>query len=87
MQTNILSLNAAIEAARAGEAGLQFDTIIPEVKKTINIIQEIVFASQEQGQNTEHTNSSIQSLNSMTQTYASSSQQLASNADELAMQP
>ena len=70
----------------SSEAGLQFDTIIPEVKKTVHLIQEIAIASQEQSQNTESINSSIQSLNSMTQTYASSSMQLVSNADELAAQ-
>ncbi len=70
----------------SSEAGLQFDTIIPEIKKTVHLIQGIAVASQEQRQNTESINSSIQALNSMTQTYASSSQQLASNADELTTQ-
>jgi len=83
--SEIVSLsNAGVSIST--EAGAKFEMIIPEVKKTVEIIQSIAIASNEQRISTEHINSSIQSLNHITQTYAASSKQMASNADELAIQ-
>jgi len=57
--------------------------IIPEVKKTAKLVQEITASSIEQSTGTDQVNNAIQQLNEMSQQSASSSEELASNAEEL----
>ncbi|HCT30956.1 MAG TPA: hypothetical protein DIW31_09540 [Bacteroidales bacterium] len=57
--------------------------IIPEVKKTERLVQEITASSIEQSSGTEQVNNAIQQLNDMSQQTASSSEELASNAEEM----
>jgi len=57
--------------------------IIPEVKRTAGLVQEISSSSIEQASGTEQVNNAVQQLNDMSQQTASSSEELASNAEEL----
>lgn len=57
--------------------------IIPEVKRTAGLVQEISASSIEQASGTEQVNNAVQQLNDLSQQTASSSEELASNAEEL----
>jgi len=57
--------------------------IIPEVKRTAGLVQEISSSSIEQTSGTEQVNNAVQQLNDLSQQTASSSEELASNAEEL----
>lgn len=57
--------------------------IIPEVKKTERLVQEITASSIEQSSGTDQVNNAIQQLNDMSQQTASASEELASNAEEM----
>ncbi len=57
--------------------------IIPEVKKTEKLVQEITASSIEQSSGTDQVNNAIQQLNDMSQQTASASEELASNAEEM----
>jgi methyl-accepting chemotaxis protein len=68
------------------EAGKQMDAILPEIKKTAQLVQEISSASLEQSNGASQVNNAIQQLNSITQQNASSSEELATSAEELSSQ-
>jgi methyl-accepting chemotaxis protein len=68
------------------EAGKMMQDIIPEVRKTSNLVQEITAASNEMNSGADQVNNAIQQLNQVTQQNASSSEELASNAEELSSQ-
>ncbi len=57
--------------------------IIPEIKKTAKLVQEITASSIEQSSGTDQVNKGVQQLNDMSQQTAASSEELASNAEEL----
>ena len=94
-QTNLLALNAAIEAAHAGEhgkgssvhtaekAGKLLDEMVPSIKTTSDLVQEIATASQEQSQGVGQINGAMGQLNKATQQNASSSEELAATAEEM----
>ncbi len=68
------------------EAGKLLLDIVPEIKKTVNLIQEISAASLEQNSGADQVNSAIQQLNQVTQQNAASSEELATSSEELAGQ-
>jgi methyl-accepting chemotaxis protein len=68
------------------EAGKQMDEILPEIKKTAQLVQEISSASLEQSNGATQVNNAIQQLNNVTQQNATASEELASSAQELASQ-
>lgn len=68
------------------EAGKQMDAILPEIKKTAQLVQEISSASLEQSNGASQVNNAIQQLNNVTQQNASSSEELATSAEELSSQ-
>jgi methyl-accepting chemotaxis protein-1 (serine sensor receptor) len=97
-QTNLLALNAAIEAARAGEHGKGFavvaaevaekagkllEQMVPNIKKTSDLVQEITAASEEQSTGVKQINGAVTQLNKATQTNAASSEELAATAEEM----
>ncbi len=70
----------------AEEASKRLESIVPEIQKTAQLVQEITSASLEQSQGAEQVNNAIQQLNSVTQQNASTSEQMASSAEELSSQ-
>lgn len=80
-------MNLSSQSVRITEdAGKQMDTILPEIKKTAQLVQEISSASQEQSNGASQVNNAIQQLNNVTQQNASASEELATSAEELAGQ-
>jgi methyl-accepting chemotaxis protein len=62
------------------------EEIIPQIKKTAQLVQEIAAASSEQKSGTDQVNNALQQLNQVTQQNASSSEELATSAEEMASQ-
>jgi methyl-accepting chemotaxis protein len=62
------------------------DTLVPEIKKTSQLVQEIASASIEQNAGADQINSAIQQLNLVTQQNAASSEEMATSAKELSLQ-
>ena len=67
-------------------AGEKLNEMLPEIRKTSELIQEISAASLEQSNGVNQVNNAIQQLNSVTQQNASSSEEMASSAKELETQ-
>lgn len=65
-------------------AGDMLNAIIPDIKDTARLIQEIAASSYEQNTGAEQINSSIQQLNQVTQQNAAVAETVSSNAEELA---
>ncbi|MGZ3807150.1 MAG: methyl-accepting chemotaxis protein, partial [Bacteriovorax sp.] len=70
----------------AERAGTLFNTIIPSIKKTADLIQEISAASQEQNSGVGQVNSALVQITQATQTNSSATQELASTAEEMSAQ-
>jgi methyl-accepting chemotaxis protein len=66
------------------DASKLMNSIIPEVQKTSNLVQDIASASLEQYNGAMQINGSIQELNSITQHNAASSEEMVASANELA---
>ncbi len=62
------------------------DTLVPEIQKTSQLVQEITAASIEQNSGADQINNAIQQLNTITQQNAASSEEMASSAEELSAQ-
>jgi len=60
--------------------------LVPQIEKTLHLVQEIVAANKEQATGVGQVNSSIQQLNDVIQKNASSSEELASSAEEMSAQ-
>ncbi|MBK8807659.1 MAG: cache domain-containing protein [Bacteroidales bacterium] len=60
--------------------------LVPEIEKTLKLVQEIALSSNEQAQGVGQVNSAIQQLNEVIQMNASSSEELASNAEQMSAQ-
>ncbi len=67
-------------------AGQQLQAIVPEIEKTVKLVQEIALASKEQNMGAEQINSALQHLNQVTQQNALTSENVASNAQNLSAQ-
>jgi methyl-accepting chemotaxis protein len=67
-------------------AGNQLSEMLPEVNKTVKLVQEITAASIEQNNGANQINNAIQQLTSVTQQNASASEEMASSSEELAAQ-
>ncbi len=62
------------------------ESIMPEMEKTTNLVQEISAASAEQALGAEQVNNAIQQLNEITQENAASAEEMATSAEELTSQ-
>jgi methyl-accepting chemotaxis protein len=62
------------------------DSLVPEIQKTSQLVQEITAASIEQNSGADQINSAIQQLNVITQQNAASSEEMATSAEELSSQ-
>ncbi len=70
----------------AETAGKLLDAIVPSIKKTSDLVQEITAASEEQSTGVGQINTAMNQLNQITQQNASSSEQLASTSEEMSGQ-
>lgn len=78
-----LSTNSVHVAEQAGD---MLDKMVPDIKKTSELIQEISASSREQAEGVTQINSGVQHLDSTVQQNASASEELASTAEELSGQ-
>ncbi len=70
----------------AERAGALLNTIVPNIRKTSDLVQEIAAASKEQSSGVGQINSAMGQLNQLTQQGASSSEELAATAEEMSGQ-
>ena len=70
----------------AEKAGRLLDSIVPNIKKTSDLVQEITAASEEQSSGVGQISSAVSQLNQTTQQNASSSEELAATAEEMSGQ-
>ncbi|MEW6166026.1 MAG: methyl-accepting chemotaxis protein [Pseudomonadota bacterium] len=67
----------------AEKAGSLLDEMVPSIRKTSDLVQEIAAASQEQSQGVGQINGAMGQLNKATQQNASASEELAATAEEM----
>ena len=70
----------------AEKAGRLLDTIVPNIRKTSDLVQEITAASEEQSAGVNQINAAVTQLSQTTQQNASSSEELAATAEEMSSQ-
>ncbi|MDD5030903.1 MAG: methyl-accepting chemotaxis protein [Rhodoferax sp.] len=70
----------------AERAGKLLDEIVPNIRKTSDLVQEITAASTEQSSGVGQINSAVGQLNTTTQQNASSSEELAATSEEMSSQ-
>jgi methyl-accepting chemotaxis protein len=70
----------------AERAGKLLDEMVPSIKKTSDLVQEISAASEEQSSGVSQINSAVIQLSQTTQQNASSSEELAATAEEMSSQ-
>ena len=82
-EINALSVSSVDVAETAGTA---LDTLVPNIQRTAELVQEIAAASREQDAGADQIASAIQQLDSVIQQNASSSEEMASTSEELSSQ-
>jgi len=70
----------------AEKAGRLLDTMVPNIRKTSDLVQEITAASEEQSAGVSQINAAVTQLSQTTQQNASSSEELAATAEEMSSQ-
>ena len=70
----------------AEKAGKLLAEIVPNIRKTSDLVQEITAASTEQSSGVGQINSAVSQLNTTTQQNASSSEELAATSEEMSSQ-
>jgi methyl-accepting chemotaxis protein len=70
----------------AEEAGRMLVQIVPDIKQTADLVQEIAAASNEQNAGAEQINKAVQQLDQVIQQNASASEEMASTSEELSSQ-
>ena len=70
----------------AEKAGKLLDEMVPSIKKTSDLVQEITAASEEQSSGAGQVNTAMNQLNKITQQNASSAEELAATAEEMSGQ-
>jgi len=70
----------------AAQAGKLLDEMVPNIKKTSDLVQEITAASEEQSSGVGQINAAVSQLSQTTQQNASSSEELAATAEEMSAQ-
>ena len=68
------------------QAGIYLQETIPEINKTVKLVQEISVASAEQNSGSNQINNAINELNNVTQQNAANSEEMASSSEELSAQ-
>ena len=77
---------AANSVQLAEQAGVLLDAIVPAIRKTSALVQEIAAASAEQSSGVRQINSAVGQLSQTTQMNAASSEELAATAEEMSAQ-
>ncbi|MFP5239896.1 MAG: methyl-accepting chemotaxis protein [Acidobacteriota bacterium] len=72
--------------AVAEKAGQMLGAIVPDIKKTAELVQEIAAASREQNAGADQINKAVQQLDQVIQQNASASEEMASTSEELSSQ-
>ena len=67
----------------AEQAGVMFDALVPNIRKTSDLVQEISAASEEQTSGVRQINSAVGQLNEATQQNAASAEELAATSEEM----
>jgi len=70
----------------AERAGQLLEAMVPSIRKTSDLVQEIASASQEQSSGVGQINTAMNQLNQITQQSASASEELAATAEEMSSQ-
>lgn len=70
----------------AEKAGKMLNQLVPDIKKTAELVQEIAAGSSEQLSGAEQINKAVQQLDQVTQQNASASEEMASTSEELSSQ-
>lgn len=83
---NEISQISTSSVQTAEEAGDMLDTLIPDIQRTAELIQEISAASAEQRSGVDQINQAMLQLDQITQQNASASEEIASTSEELASQ-
>jgi methyl-accepting chemotaxis protein len=79
--------NVAVSSVELAEkAGRLLDTMVPNIKKTSDLVQEIAAASAEQTSGVGQINSAVTQMNKTTQQNAASSEELAATSEEMSAQ-
>ncbi len=82
-EINQLSVSSTAVAERAGE---MLKTMVPQIRKTSELVQEIAAASSEQNNGADQINQAISQLDTVIQKNASNAEEIASTAEELSGQ-
>lgn len=72
--------------ATSEDAGRRLEELVPEIRKTAELIQEINASSQEQNSGADQINKALAQLDQVIQQNASASEEMASTSEELASQ-
>ncbi|HLP00935.1 MAG TPA: methyl-accepting chemotaxis protein [Opitutaceae bacterium] len=75
---------SSVEIAEA--AGQMLDKLVPDIRKTAELVKEITVASEEQNSGAAQINKAIQELDKVIQQNASAAEEMASSSEELASQ-
>ncbi len=70
----------------AGTAGEKLSRLVPDIRKTAELVQEISAATSEQNSGADQINTAIQQLDQVIQQNASTAEEMASTAEELSSQ-
>ncbi|MFV0370181.1 MAG: methyl-accepting chemotaxis protein, partial [Azonexus sp.] len=70
----------------AEQAGGLLDEMVPSIRRTADLVQEIAAASQEQSEGVGQINTAMRQINQATQQNASASEELAATAEEMSGQ-
>lgn len=81
-----ISTVASSSVELAEKAGSLLDHMVPNIRKTSDLVQEITAASEEQTSGVGQINSAVMQLSQTTQQNASSSEELAATAEEMSSQ-
>jgi methyl-accepting chemotaxis protein len=81
-----ISLLSKSGVTTAETAGTMLTVLVPDIRRTAELVQEIAAASAEQSTGVEQANKALQDLDRVIQQNASASEQMASTAEELAAQ-
>ncbi len=76
--------SSSVEIAEA--AGIMLEKLVPDIRKTAELVKEIATGSEEQNTGAVHINKAVQELDGIIQQTASASEQLAASSEQLASQ-
>jgi len=76
--------SSSVEIAEA--AGVMLEKLVPDIRKTAELVKEIATGSEEQSTGAVHINKAVQELDGIIQQTASASEQLAASSEQLASQ-